>query len=139
MENSQTGHGTSHVPGDDRTHEPGDKQGKSGTSDSLDAPLASEDVHTQEQRNQSWTSEAPTDERREGLDDPMRIQGTSAPPLDMPQDLQSKLEDVEANPHSDAQDTTDTQGEPRELGGLPKTGSGEQDPMGQAGGGQHGG
>ena len=116
------------------TQEPGQgRQSEGDSAESLDQPLADEHVHTQEQRNQEWT----TGPGRQ--DDDRRVEGASAPPLDMPQDLQSKLDEVQANPHSDAQDTTDTQGEPRDLGGMPKTGSGDQDPMGQAGGGQAGG
>ncbi len=136
MENRQEGHATTHVAGDDQTHEPAEEPGKSGTSKALDDPLAEEDVHTPMQRDQGWTQGEPTGPRRE---EPMRIEGEMAPPLDMPQQLDDKLDEVMANPHSDAQDTSDTQGEPRELGGMPRTGSGEQDPGGQAGGGQSGG
>ncbi|MBW3580043.1 MAG: hypothetical protein KY431_03290 [Actinobacteria bacterium] len=130
MENRQEGHDTSHVPGDDRTHEPAEKGGKN--TKTLDSPLAEEDVHTPQQRDQSWTPGEATGPRRE---EPMRVEGNMAPPLDMPSELEDKLEQVNANPHSDAQETSDTQGEPRPLGGMPKTGSGEQDPGGQMGGG----
>lgn len=94
----------------------------------LDSPLAEEDVHTQEQRNQPWTQGGSDDPRRDG-GDPLRTGTEPAPTLDMPGELEDKLDDIMANPSSDAQDTTDTQGEPGPLGGMPKTGSGEQDPM----------
>lgn len=136
-ENLQAGMGTTHVPGDDQTHEPGDRQGKSGTRATLDTPLADEHVHTDEQRNQQWTSQAPTDPRRDNEGEPLRIDGTSAPTLERPDELENKLDEVMASPHSDAQKG---EGAPDgELGGMPKTGSGEQDPMRQAGGGQAGG
>ena len=94
----------------------------------VDKPLADEDVNTQEQVNQDWTSQSESDPRRqEG--DPHRVGTEPASPLDRPSDLENKLDEVMANPHSDAQDATDTQGEPRPLGGVAKTGSGEQDPM----------
>ncbi len=140
MTNSPTGHDASHLAGNDSTHEPGDQQGKSETTKTLDSPLADEDVNTKEQRNQGWTSQEPSDPRRYNEGEPLRQQDSSpAPTVDRPQGLKDKLDDVQAHPHSDAQDTTDTQGEPGPLGGMPKTGSGEQDPMRQAGGGQHGG
>lgn len=135
MENTQAGHDTKHIPGDDATHEPGDQQGKGGTGKTLDQPLAEEDVHTQEQRNQSWTQEGSDDPRR-GEGEPLRTDATPPPTLDMPSELEDKLDDVTANPSNETKPTHDTGGQ---LGGLPKTGSGEQDPMGQAGGGQHGG
>ena len=131
----QTGMDTTHLPGDDDTHEPGDQQGKGGTSKTLDQPLAEEDVNTQEQRNQSWTQEGSDDPRR-GEGEPMRSDSTAPPTLDRPPELEDKLEEVVANPTNETEPTHDTGGE---LGGLPKTGSGEQDPMGQAGGGQFGG
>lgn len=135
-ENTQTGMDTKHVPGDDSTHEPGDEQGKGGTSKTLDQPLAEEDVNTQEQRNQSWTQEGSDDSRR-GEGEPMRSENTgSTPTLDMPDELEDKLEDVKANPSNETEPTHDTGGQ---LGGMPKTGSGEQDPMSQQGGGQSGG
>lgn len=94
----------------------------------LDSPLAEEDVNTQEQRNQTWTQGGSNDPRREESG-PSRVSTQPAPTLDMPAELEGKLDDIIANPSSDAQDTTDTQGEPGPLGGMPKTGSGEQDPM----------
>jgi hypothetical protein len=129
MENSQAEKSQTHVPGDDSTHEPGDQQGEAKRTMTLDSPLAEEDVNTQEQRNQAWTQGGSDDPRRDG-GDPLRLGTTEpAPTLDRPAELENKLDEVMANPHSDAQDTTDTQGEPGPLGGLPKTGSGEQDPM----------
>jgi hypothetical protein len=131
MENKQAGHTTTHAPGDDRTHEPGEHGGKDVKT--LDSNLAEEDVNTPHQRNQGWT-DGPG---REG-DDPLRIEGTMAPPLDRPQGLESKLDEVTSNPHSDAQDATDTQGNPEEkLGGQPMTGSGGQDPGSTQGGTSH--
>lgn len=92
----------------------------------VNEPLSDDAVNTQEQVNQPWTAQSDPDERRhEG--DPLRIENKPVDPL--PNPAQDKLEDVKAHPHSDAQDTTDTQGEPGPLGGMPKTGSGEQDPM----------
>ncbi len=137
--NMQTGMETTHVAGDDQTHEPAEEPGKSGTAKTLDSPLADEDVRTDQQRNQSWTSQSPTDPRRENEGEPLRSDSQPPPTMDMPDDLEAKLDDVMAHPHSDAEDTSETQGGHRELGGLPKTGSGEQDPMRQAGGGQFGG
>ncbi len=130
MENRQEGHTTSHVPGDDRTHEPAEHGGKDVKTFSSD--MAEEDVNTPMQRDQAWTPGEATGPRR---DEPMRIEGNMAPPLDLPSNLENKLDEVKANPHSDAQDTTDTMGEPGPLGGMPKTGSGEQDPMSSPGGG----
>ncbi len=128
--NPQAGEATTHVPGDDRTHEPAEHGGKDVKSFSSD--MNEEDVNTPQQRDQAWTPGEATGPRRE---EPMRIEGGTTPPLDMPSELEDKLDQVKANPHSDAQETSDTQGEPRPLGGMPKTGSGEQDPMGQMGGG----
>lgn len=132
MDKPMTGNDTSGTS----EQEPGDGRRADGDAvESLDKPLADEHVNTQEQRNQAWTTGPGRQE-----DEPMRMQDSSpAPTLDRPQELEDKLDEVMANPHSDAQDTTDTQGEPRELGGMPKTGSGEQDPMTQTGGGQAGG
>lgn len=123
-ENLQEGHATSHVAGDDRTHEPGEESAKSGTSKTLDSDLAEEHVNTPQQRDQSWTPGQPTGPRG---DEPLRHDVKPVETLDNP--AEGKLDEVMANPHSDAQDTTDTQGEPGPLGGMPKTGSGEQDPM----------
>ena len=131
----QTGMDTKHIPGDDSTHEPGDQQGKAGTTKRLDQPLAEEDVNTQEQRNQAWTQEGSDDPRR-GEGEPMRSENTAPPTLDMPDELEDKLEEVVANPSNDTEPNRDTGGQ---LGGLKKTGSGEQDPMRNTGGGQFGG
>ncbi|MBW3574591.1 MAG: hypothetical protein KY450_06955 [Actinobacteria bacterium] len=129
--NPQTGHDTTHQPGDDQTHEPAEHGGKSAKT--LSSDLAEEDVNTPEQRNQAWT---PGPGREGG--DPLRIEGTTAPPLDMPPALEDKMDDVMANPHSDAQDTTDTQGDPEEkLGGLPVSGDVAQDPGTTTGGSSH--
>ena len=130
MENQQAGQSTSHVPGDDQTHEPGEQGGT--TKETLSSDLAEEDVHTQEQRNQQWTS-GPS----RGDGEAQRPAEAPGATLDMPSELEDKMDEVMANPHSDAQVGGDTGDE--DLGGLPKTGSGEQDPMGQTGGGQSGG
>ena len=116
------------------TQQPGEGREAAGDSvESLDEPLADEHVHTPEQRNQQWTS-GPS----RGDDDPLRIEGTTAPPLDMPSALEDKMEEVMANPHSDAQDTTDTQGDPEEkLGGQPLSGDSAQDPGSTMGGSSH--
>ncbi len=136
MENKQAGHGTTHIAGDDSTHEPAEHEGK--TSDkTLDQPLAEEHVNTQEQRNQDWTRGGAADSRRDNAGEPLRTDTTSAPPLDMPDELEAKLDDVMANPHSDAQEGEGAP--PEDPGGEAKTGSGEQDPMRQTGGGQSGG
>ena len=124
-ENKQEGMGTTHKPGDDSTHEPGDQQGEDKRTMTLDSPLAEEDVHTQEQRNQAWTQDGAQDPRR-GEGEPLRTDDTSPPTLDMPDALEDKLEDIMANPHSDAEEGHE---EEMGLGGIPKTGSGEQDPM----------
>ena len=131
--NPQAGEATTHIPGDDRSHEPAEHGGKS--TKTLSSDLAEEDVNTPQQRDQAWTPGEPTGPRRE---EPLRIEGTMAPPLDMPQDLENKLDDGMANPHSDAQDTTDTQGNPEEkLGGLPVSGDVAQDPGTTTGGSSH--
>ncbi len=130
MENLQEGKATSHRPGDDRTHEPAEHGGKNVKTFSSD--MAEEDVHTPQQRDQAWTPGEATGPRR---DEPMRIEGNMAPPLDRPQGLKDKLQEVQENPSSDAQDASDTMGTPRPRGGLPKTGTGEQDPMSSPGGG----
>jgi hypothetical protein len=95
----------------------------------VNEPLSDDAVNTQEQVNQDWTAQSDSDERRHeaGGGDPLRVENKPVEPLDNP--AQGKVDEVVANPSSDAQDTTDTQGEPGPLGGLPKTGSGEQDPM----------
>jgi hypothetical protein len=121
-ENLQEGHATSHVPGDDQTHEPAEHGGKGAKT--LSSDLAEEHVNTPQQRDQSWTPGEPTGPRG---DEPLRQDVKPVDPL--PNPAQGKVDEVVANPSSDAQDTTDTQGEPGPLGGLPKTGSGEQDPM----------
>lgn len=95
----------------------------------VNEPLPEEDVNTPEQRDQKWTAAEPSGPRGE---EPLRHDVKPVEPLDMPGELQDKLEDVKSHPHSDAQDTTETQGEPGPLGGMPKTGSGEQDPMSNA-------
>jgi hypothetical protein len=121
-ENLQEGGATSHVTGDDRTHEPAEHGGTEAKT--LDSDLAEEHVNTPQQRDQSWTPGEPTGPRG---DEPLRQDVKPVDPL--PHPAQDQLDQVKANPGSDAQDTTDTQGEPGPLGGLPKTGSGEQDPM----------
>ncbi len=93
----------------------------------VNEPLPEEDVNTPQQRDQKWTAAEPTGPRGE---EPLRQDVKPVEPLENP--AQDKLDDVTANPHSDAQDTTDTQGEPGPLGGMEKTGSGEQDPMSSA-------
>lgn len=119
------------------TQQPGEGREAAGDSkEGLDEPLAEEHVHTQEQRNQPWTEGGSQDARRDDEGEPLRTDATPPPTLDMPSELEDKLDDVMAHPHSDAEETSDTGGD---LGGVPKTGSGEQDPMGQTGGGQSGG
>jgi hypothetical protein len=92
----------------------------------VNEPLSDDAVNTQEQVNQDWTAQSDSDERR-GEGEPLRMENKPVEPLENP--AQGKIDDAESHPHSDAQDTTDTQGEPGPLGGMPKTGSGEQDPM----------
>lgn len=119
------------------TQQPGEGREAAGDSkEGLSEPLAEEHVNTQEQRNQSWTQGGSQDARRDDEGEPMRTDDSSPPTLDMPDELESKLDDVVANPSNETEPTHDTGGE---LGGMPKTGSGEQDPMGQMGGGQSGG
>ncbi len=90
----------------------------------VNEPIPEEDVDTPQQRDQTWTAPEPTGPRGQ---EPLRHDVKPVEPVGNP--AQDKLEDVKANPHSDAQDTTDTQGEPGPLGGTEKTGSGDQDPM----------
>ncbi len=114
------------------TQEPGEgREAEGDAKEGLDKPLADEHVHTQEQQNQQWTTGA----SREMDESPQDSQ--PAPTLDMPQELEDKLDDVMAHPHSDAEKGG---GAPDDNpGGEAKTGSGEQDPMSQTGGGQSGG
>lgn len=116
------------------TQEPGDdRRAKGDSKETLqNSPLAEEHVHTQEQRNQTWTKGTDESDPRRHEGEPLRSDTTPAETLDRPSELEDKLDDVMSHPHSDAQDTTDTQGEPGPLGGMPKTGSGDQDPMRQA-------
>ncbi|MBW3547089.1 MAG: hypothetical protein KY452_03000 [Actinobacteria bacterium] len=93
----------------------------------VNEPIPEEDVDTPQQRDQKWTAPEPTGPRGE---EPLRHDVEPVEPLENP--AQDKLEDLKSHPHSDAQDTTDTQGEPGPLGGMPKTGSGDQDPMSSA-------
>ncbi|HWH33867.1 MAG TPA: hypothetical protein VNT56_00930 [Acidimicrobiales bacterium] len=103
----------------------------------INEPLSEDAVNTQEQRNQAWTRDNEGDPRR---DQPTEHQaGDPPPPLDRPDELEQRLDDVVSNPSSDAQDTSDTQGGAGELGGVPKTGDLDNDPMRQAQGGQSGG
>ena len=128
MDKPQTDNDTSSTS----TQQPGEGREAAGDSkEGLDEPLAEEHVNTQEQRNQPWTQEGSDDPRR-GEGEPMRTDSSSPPTLDMPDELESKLDEVVANPTNETEPTHDTGGE---LGGVPKTGSGEQDPMGQMGGG----
>ena len=132
MERPETDNDTSSTS----TQQPGEGREAAGDSkEGLDEPLAEEHVHTQEQRNQPWTQGGSDDPRR-GEGEPMRTDSSSPPTLDMPDELEDKLDEVVANPSNETEPTHDTGGE---LGGMPKTGSGEQDPMGQMGGGQSGG
>lgn len=121
MDKPETGNDTSSTS----TQEPGEGREAEGDAvESLDEPLAEEHVHTQEQRNQAWT--------QGGGDDPRQRQGEAmsgqastdpAPTLDMPSDLEDKLDDVMAHPHSDAQKGEG--GTSGQGGGMPKTGSGD--------------
>ncbi|MBW3645330.1 MAG: hypothetical protein KY441_07485, partial [Actinobacteria bacterium] len=81
----------------------------------VNEPLSDDAVNTQEQVNQDWTSQSDSDERRgdRNESEPLRAEQKPVEPLDNP--AEGKLEEVMANPHSDAQDTTDTQGEPGPL------------------------
>lgn len=119
------------------TQKPGEGRRAEGDRvESLDEPLAEEHVHTQEQRNQEWTQGGSHDPRRDTEGEPLRTDSQPPPTMDRPSELEDKLEEVKAHPGSEAEPSHDTGGP---LGGLPKTGSGEQDPMRQAGGGQAGG
>lgn len=115
MEDTPTGHQTTHVAGDDQTHEPGDHQGES-SGNTLDQPLADEHVSTDQQRNQAWTSQSPTDPRRDNEGEPLRTDSTPPPTMDMPADLEAKLDDVMAHPHSDAEEATESDQASGELG-----------------------
>lgn len=129
MDKPQTDNDTSSTS----TQQPGDdRRGKGDSKETLQDPLAEEHVHTQEQRNQDWTKGTDESDERRQEGEPLRTDTQPADTLDRPSELEDKLDDVMAHPHSDAQDTTDTQGEPGPLGGMPKTGSGEQDPMSTA-------
>ena len=122
MDKPQTDNDTSSTT----TQQPGEGREAEGDAvESLDEPLAEEHVRTQEQRNQAWTQDGAEDPRR-GEGEPMRTDTTAPPTLDRPDALEDKMEEVMANPHSDAEEGHD---EEMGLGGVPKTGSGEQDPM----------
>lgn len=75
----------------------------------VNEPLPEEAVRTQEQRNQAWTEDGEGDSRRQ---DQKTIHEAGDPPptLDRSQELKDKLDDVEANPHSDAEKTGDGEG-----------------------------
>jgi hypothetical protein len=87
------------------TQEPGEgREAEGDAQEGLDQPLADEHVHTDEQRNQQWTTGASRE-----VDEPLREDSQPAPTLDMPQELEDKLDDIEAHPHSDAQETSDAE------------------------------
>jgi hypothetical protein len=84
------------------TQEPGEgREAEGDAQEGLDQPLADEHVHTDEQRNQQWTTGASRE-----VDEPLREDSQPAPTLDMPQELEDKLDDIEAHPDSDAQEGT---------------------------------
>lgn len=87
------------------TQQPGEGREEEGDAvESLDKPLAEEHVRTQEQRNQPWTEDGTSDPRREGQGMTGQVSTDPAPTLDMPSELEDKLDEVMANPHSDAQE-----------------------------------
>lgn len=87
------------------TQQPGESREAEGdAAESLDEPLAEEHVRTQEQRNQEWTADETPDPRRDSEGEPLRTGSTPPPTLDMPTDLENKLDEVMANPHSDAEE-----------------------------------
>lgn len=89
------------------TQEPGDdRRGKGDEKEGLSQPLADEHVHTQEQKNQEWTTSDEHDPRRQESSDPLRTDAQPAETLDRPQELKDKLEDIEAHPSSDAEEGT---------------------------------
>jgi hypothetical protein len=96
------------------TQEPGDERRAKGDSKETfeNQPLDEAHVRTQEQRNQLWTAGSDESDPRRHEGEPLRTDSQPAETLDMPQDLEDKLDDVMANPHSDAEKGTDTQGTP---------------------------
>ncbi|MGI9120481.1 MAG: hypothetical protein ACR2G7_10265 [Acidimicrobiales bacterium] len=103
---SDTGDDTSSTS----TQEPGDdRRGKGDKNEGLSEPLADEHVRTQEQKNQAWTASDEHDPRRQETSDPLRVDPKPAETLDMPQELEDKLDDIEAHPSSDAQETSDAE------------------------------
>ena len=107
MDKPQTDNDTSST----NTQQPGEGREAEGDSkESLDEPLAEEHVNTQEQRNQSWTQGGSDDPRRsEG--EPLRTDDSSSPTLDMPSELEDKLDEVVANPSNETEPTHDTGGD----------------------------
>ncbi len=99
------------------TQEPGDgRRAEGDAKEGLDEPLADEHVRTQEQRNQQWTTAEPSDSRRENEGEPLRTDGQPSPTMDMPDELEAKLDDVMAHPHSDAQETSESDMASGDLG-----------------------
>ena len=87
------------------TQQPGEGRDAEGDSvESLDEPLAEEHVQTQEQRNQAWTTDETPDPRRDNEGEPLRADSQPPPTLDMPSELEDKLEEINANPGSDAEE-----------------------------------
>lgn len=72
----------------------------------VNEPLPEEAVHTQEQRNQAWTEDGEGDPRRQDQKTTHEA-GDPPPTLDLPQALEDELDDIEANPSSDAEETGD--------------------------------
>lgn len=100
---SETGDDTSSTS----TQEPGDdREAKGDEKEGLSEPLADEHVRTQEQKNQEWTTSDEHDTRRQETSDPLRTDATPSETLDMPQELEDKLDDIEAHPSSDAEKGT---------------------------------
>jgi hypothetical protein len=86
------------------TQEPGDERQAKGDSKETfeNQPLDEAHVRTQEQRNQMWTAGTGDSDPRRAEGEP-RSDTQPAETLDMPQALEDKLDDVMADPHSDAE------------------------------------
>lgn len=103
---SETGDDTSSTS----TQEPGDdREAKGDEKEGLSEPLADEHVRTQEQKNQEWTTSDEADPRLTETSDPMQTDSQPSETLDMPQELEDRLDDIEAHPSSDAQSTSDAE------------------------------
>ena len=96
------------------TQQPGDERQARGDSKETfeNQPLDEAHVRTQEQRNQDWTRGTDEGDSRRQEGEPLRTDSPPAETLDMPSELEDKLDDVMSHPHSDAQKGTGMEGVP---------------------------